>query len=174
MAACRHAVLALVAALACPQAAWSDEVLPEAQYFIKQERPTTGSNIPRRIYQGSDIPINRTYAQLSSAERQLVKSQYEAMADADEPPFPAEGLKPIYDAIAKVQGKLLEKGLLSMHADVDASGLVTGVSVYQSPDPIVTQAAASILVLTKFKPAVCGGTACKMVFPLRVTFKVDR
>ena len=164
---------ALAGALAFAPNARGDDALPPAQYFIKQEQASTGSNIPRRVYQGSEIPINRTFAQLTSEERQLVKSQYESIADGDEPPFPANGLRPIYDAIAKIQGKLLVTGLLSMHADIDATGTVTGVSVYRSPDQKLTEAAATVLMLTKFKPAVCGGNPCKMAFPLRVTFKVD-
>jgi len=172
MALNRCVLVGLAVALAGVQAR-GDDALPSAEYIIKQEQPTLGTNIPRRVSEASEIPINRTYAQLTKEEQQLVKSQYEAMADGDEPPFPVAGLKPIYVAITKVHREVMERGELSMHADIDAGGNVTGVAVYHSPDPKITRAAANILVLTKFKPAVCGGAPCKMGFPLRIVFKVD-
>ena len=169
----RFAFLTVAAAYIGSPTALADDRLPPAQYFIKQDEPAVGSRIPRRLVEGNQIPINRTYVQLTPEEQHLVKSQYETIADGDEPPFPVDGMKPIYEAIAKIQHKLLAKGLLSMHADIDASGKVTGVTVYQSPDPKLTEAAATVLMLTSFKPAVCSGRPCKMAFPLRVTFKVD-
>ena len=95
------------------------------------------------------------------------------MRPLDEPPFPVAGLKPIHEAIAEIQRRLLAQGKLSMLAEVDAQGKVTGVSVYESPDPKLTQAAATVLMLTQFKPAVCRGEPCKMSFPLRVTFHLE-
>lgn len=96
------------------------------------------------------------------------------MSPNDEPPFPVDGLPPIHEAIAEVQRRLLVHGALSMFADVDSGGGATSVSVYESPDPKLTQAAAAVLMLTKFKPAVCKGEPCRMSFPLRVAFKVER
>ena len=161
----------LLAASVAPFAQ-ADEALPP-QYSIKQSESTTGTRIPRKIVQGSAIPLNRSYAQLTEDEQRLVRSQYEAMRPTDEPPFPLSGLKPIHEAIAEAQRRLLVQGALSMYADVDAQGAVTSVSVYQSPDPKLTQAAAAVLMLTRFKPAVCRGEPCKMSFPLRVTFTVE-
>ncbi len=155
-------------------AAGVDVALPAPEYSIKQSEPNTGSRIARKIVQGSAVPLNRSYAQLTDDEQRLVKSQYEAMRPLDEPPFPLEGLKPIHQAIAAVQRRLLLQGRLSMQAEVDTQGAVTGVSVYESPDPRVTEAAAGVLMLTRFKPALCRGELCKMSFPLRVTFRLDR
>jgi hypothetical protein len=174
-ASLRASVLAsaLLAAATTP-AAWADDPLAPPQFSIMQSAPSTGTHIPRKIVQGSAIPLNRSYSQLTDEERQLIRSQYEAMWPLDEPPFPLAGLKPIHEAIAEAQRRLLVEGKLSMMAEVDAHGAVTSVGVYQSPDPRLTEAAASVLMLTKFKPAVCHGEPCNMSFPLRVTFQVDR
>jgi TonB family protein len=165
-------MLALLAGVAATPA-HADDALPPPQYSIKQSAPDTGTRIPRKIVQGSAIPLNRSWSQLTEEEQQLVKSQYEAMRPLDEPPFPAAGLRPIHEAIAEMQRRLLLQGDLSMQAEVDAQGAVTDVSVYKSPDPKLTEAAARVLMLTPFKPAVCSGRPCKMSFPLRVTFKVE-
>jgi Gram-negative bacterial TonB protein C-terminal len=174
--ACRvaSALLAAGVAASAASAAGADDVLPAPEYSIKQSEPNTGTRLPRKIVQGSAIPLNRRYSQLTDGEQRLVKSQYEAMRPLDEPPFPVDGLKPIHEAIAEIQRRLLLQGKLSMQAEVDAQGAVTNVSVYESPDPKLTQAAATVLMLTRFKPALCQGEPCKMAFPLRVTFRLER
>jgi hypothetical protein len=166
--------------LAVGAAAWfvavgarADEALPPARYAIRQDVPTTGTHIPRRVFTGSVIPINRRYVDLTAEERRLVKSQYEAMADADEPPFPVDGLESVYAAIAKVQKTLLVTGKLAAEVDVDAQGQASAVRILASPDPKLTQAVASVLMLTRYKPAVCGARPCRMSLPVNVSFSVD-
>jgi hypothetical protein len=36
-----------------------------------------------------------------------------------------------------------------------------------------TKSASTILLLTRFKPAICGGRPCRMEFPLLYEFKVQ-
>ena len=143
------------------------------QYGIKFDQPDAGSMIRREAVRGSSIPINRTYAQLSQAEREQVRGWYEAMPPTDEPPFPTDGLKPILDALRKAQAKLLVTGELFLVASVDSSGAVIEVKAIGSPSPEMVKFAASVLLFTKFKPAVCGGLPCRMEFPLHQTFLVQ-
>jgi TonB-like protein len=150
------------------------EELPPPIYVIKQDVPSIGTNIPRKVATSSDIPINRRYGELTPAEQETVKSRYEAMMPLDEPPYPADGLLPLFNAIRKVQDAVLAQGDLTMFVDVDAQGRATSVSVMKSPDPKLTQAVASVLMLTKYKPAVCGGQPCSMGYPFRMKFSVDR
>jgi len=37
----------------------------------------------------------------------------------------------------------------------------------------MTKFESSVLLLTKFKPAVCAGKPCKMQFPFRFKFRVE-
>ena len=150
------------------------EELPPPIYSIKHDVPNTGSNIARKAVTSSDIPINRRYGELTPAEQDLVKSRYEAMMPLDEPPYPIDGLVPLFSAIRKIQDALLAQGELSMFVDIDAQGQATAVSVMKSPDPKLTQAVASVLMLTKYKPAICRGQPCSMGYPLRMTFRVSR
>jgi hypothetical protein len=39
--------------------------------------------------------------------------------------------------------------------------------------PKMTKAMASVLMLEKYKPAVCGGSPCQMQFPFRMNFHVE-
>lgn len=171
----RACVLPLLCALVLfPPTIFADDALAPKRYSIKEDAPDTGSNIRReRII--SSLPLDKRYSELTSEQRIAVKSQYEQMAEDDEPPFPVNGLGPVYKAISKIReydarGRygLGIDGPLTLHIQVDSQGNATSASVYESPNPDITTSAAAIGMLTKYKPAVCGGQPCAMVFPIRM------
>src|SRR5258708_12304514 len=103
------------------------------------------------------------------------------MAENDEPPFPIDGLGPLYKAIAEVHKQLLRtrfglgvNGLLALHVQVDSQGRATSVSAYRSPDPEMTKYAAAVATLPKYKPALCGGHPFAMLFPLPIPLITHR
>lgn len=145
----------------------------EPQYTIKQDDPPIGSHIRRDAVRGKAVPIDLTYQQLSPEQRAVVHSWYESIPPGDEPPFPTEGMRPIHDAVRKGQAKLLVKGELMLIATVEASGEVSSVKAIGSPSPKMVKFASTVLLLTKFKPAVCAGQPCKMDFPLWYEFRVQ-
>jgi hypothetical protein len=153
--------------------AQSQTVAGTPQYGIKEDMPRTGSHIRRDAVRPTNIAINRGYADLSPEERQRFLENYENLPAGDEPPFPVEGLRALLDPILKAQQKLLVKGDLFLIATIDAKGEVVEVKAIGSPSARMTKVAASIFYLTKFKPAVCGGSGCQMEFPLRLSFVVD-
>jgi hypothetical protein len=163
----------LTAGLLACSASRADEPLPPPVFQIRQSVPDTGTHIPRRVVSSNLVPINRRWSELTVAERTLVKSLYETMRPLDEPPFPADGLKPLYELVSKVQRNVLAQGELVMFAEVDADGRAQTFSVIKSPDPALTQAVAAALAVTTFKPALCGGVPCSMGFPLRMSFSVS-
>jgi hypothetical protein len=89
-------------ALPAPGASLRDDTL-------KQPEWSTGTNIKKEVASG-DIPFDKRYSELTPEQRDQLKSQYERMGPEDEPPFPANGLGPIYKAIAAAQQKLLVEG----------------------------------------------------------------
>ena len=146
-----------------------DDIRP--RHSLKQDQPEIGTNIKRDIVSGSVVPLDKAYAQLSREEQEYVKSQYEQMGPNDEPPFPLNGLRPIYKMIAAGQQKLLVTGNMSFAVNVNGQGEATSVSVFESPDPEMTKFAASVLMLQKYKPALCNGAPCTMQFPFRIAFE---
>jgi hypothetical protein len=58
-------------------------------------------------------------------------------------------------------------------ATVEANGEVSSVKAIGSPSPEMTKFASTILLLTKFKPAICSGHPCRMDFPLWYEFQVE-
>lgn len=82
-------------------------------------------------------------------------------------------MKSILDVVRKGQEKLLVTGKLYLVATVEPNGKVSTVKAYGSPNPEMAKFASEVLLLTKFKPAVCGGRPCRMDFPLWYNFKVE-
>lgn len=167
----RHACTAAAAGLLATMAA--AQGTPQPQYGIREDEPRLGSMIRRYLVRSPTIPINLSYEQLSPADRALFNRNYEAMPEGDEPPFPLGGLRVLLEPLVQAQGILMVSGSLTLLARVDREGKVQEVTALGSPDPRMTRFAASLLVLTRFKPAVCGGQPCAGEFPLRKVFVLE-
>lgn len=141
-----------------------------ARFRLRQAEPTTGTNITAEIAL-SALPFDKRYSELSPDQQRRVKSLYAGLGADDEPPFPANGLGPIYKAIAAAQQKLLITGALSVAVEVNGSGEPVSVSVLQSSDPKMTQFVAAVLMREAYKPALCSGSPCSMQFPFRMQFQ---
>jgi hypothetical protein len=141
-------------------------------FTIKEKDARVGSNIRRNNLEGSNLPLNRSYEQLSPIERMIVHSLYEHIADGDEPPFPLNGLKDIYGPLDKAQQILADEGKLFVVATVGSDGEVKAVSVQEAPSKKMSTFAANVLLLTKFKPAKCSGQPCRMDFPVQLNFYI--
>jgi hypothetical protein len=116
------------------------------------------------------LPFDKPYGDLSAAQQGLLRSAYVEMSESDEPPFPIGGLKAIYEPITEGQQRLMASGTFSADVEIDAEGNPIAVAVYRSPSKAATRFVSSIILLTKFKPAVCAGSPCKMGFPVRIAF----
>jgi hypothetical protein len=165
-------IAVLLASLATAAAQANSELRP-AQYSLKNTDVYYATPFSRKVATGSVIPFDKTYAEMTAEQKRFLRSQYENMADADEPPFPEAGLERIFRAVARGQQKRLARGELSIIVDIDASGMATKASVYSTPDTDLANYTAGVLLKQRYKPALCGGQTCAMQFPFRVTLTVD-
>lgn len=92
----------------------------------------------------------------------------------DEPPFPANGLKPLLKSIQRVQEEKKWEGSFTLVATVSADGDVVDVIQHGLSPPAISAGAAAVLRRTKFKPARCGGQPCAMKFPLPINFRLKQ
>jgi len=145
------------------------EPLPRETYSIRED--VTGSHIGKPVVTNISVPVDKPYAELTREERLRVKSQYESMAEDDEPPYPLHGLRPILEAAFKIQKKVRTHGELVLAVTVDSEGHPTEVAAYKSPDKDMTRMMASVLMVETYKPAVCNLKPCKMQFPFRMQFQ---
>jgi hypothetical protein len=79
----------------------------------------------------------------------------------------------IFDVVRKGQERLLVSGKFYFVATVEPDGKVSTVKAYGSPSPEMAKFVGEVLLLTKFKPAVCRGRPCRMDFPVACDFKVN-
>jgi hypothetical protein len=154
--------------LALPAGQARAGALPEEEYVLREPVAAVGSNIRKNVVWNSSIPLNRTYEQLTPDQRLRVNALYERIEPGDEPPFPAEGLKPIFHAIWKGAAKRNAVGRLTVVASVEPDGRVGKVEIFDDPDPHLSKFAASVLMLTSFKPALCKGAPCPMQYPFSI------
>lgn len=146
---------------------------PPARYALREDIPDIGTNIRREVMRSELVPIDSSYAQLTPEERARWRGQYEGLPPDVEPPFPQSGLQAILRQLLAAQKLARVSGPFSAFAQVDEKGEVTSVSILVSPDKDISQAAATAVMRTRFKPALCGGKPCAMQFPLRMTFVMD-
>ena len=140
----------------------------ESEYGLKESLPSAGSSIRKYVLKSPGLPINKKYQELTDDERLLLSHKYDHVNAGDEPPFPANGLKPIYLEILKTQEKLRLSGTLALVVAVDSSGHPTAVKRAPMDDSELTDAVETTLMQTTFKPAVCSGSPCAMDFPFQV------
>lgn len=118
------------------------------------------------------IPFDKPYEQLTPSQQGRLRSAYVEMGAGDEPPYPIGGLKTLYEPIVQGQQRLLTSGVFRAEVEVDPDGTPIAIAVYQSPSKAVTRFVGNVVMLTKFKPAICSGTPCKMGFPIHITFEI--
>jgi hypothetical protein len=133
----------------------------------------TGTLIPAKAVKNSPLPPDKTYDQLSDAEKNIVRSMYQNIPASDEPPFPLNGLKPIYMQIYAGQKAALVRGNLSLDVLIDSTGTPQSVSIYKSPDKDMATYVAIVLMHNKYKPGKCDGVPCKMAYRFDFNFSVD-
>ena len=104
-------------------------------------------------------------APASPAAPQEKKSR-EPMLELDEQPSPVKTVPPKYPEAAV---KDSVEGTVYLNVQIDAKGIVGGVTVLKSTNPILNQAAIDAMKQWTFKPAIKGGSpvATTVVVPFK-------
>lgn len=158
--------ICVVVLISCCSAACAQYMAPSRPAAVEPQLRAEAS-LTGRLAEGG-LPPDKRYAELTQEQKDKVRGQYQSMAADDEPPFPVDGLASLYRPIAQAQQSLRLEGRLEMEVEVDAAGKARSVGVRKSPSSKITQVAAAALMFQTYKPAVCGGQPCAMVFPLQV------
>ena len=122
----------------------------------------------------ASLPRSVSYEQLTPAQKDIVRSGYEALPAEDEPPYPIGGTGSLLRPLLYSAHHIHMTGWVDAIAEVGPDGVVRSVSLYKSPDPVViTPTLTQLLMLQKFKPGTCKGSPCAMSFALRVNLADD-
>jgi hypothetical protein len=134
----------------------------------------TGTILKKDLKWSSKLPIDKTYEQFTPEEKAELRAMYPQLKPDDEPPYPLEGMKPIFSALKQAQHVLQARGELNMVVTVGPDGKAIKVEdfggVYNAK---MTELAQQVLLLTKYKPALCDGTPCAMPFPFQLKLKTS-
>lgn len=144
------------------------QALPAKQFEYRVQE--VGSHITGTAGRAEGLPLNRRYAELDAGEQARVRGHYDNMPAADEPPYPAQGLLPLFQAVQTGSGKQASLGLLTLVADVDGTGRVRHVDTFGKVDAEFARFAAQVLAATPFKPGLCAGRPCNMQYVLKMQF----
>lgn len=159
----RATIGALVGGLACLA---QGQTLPRKQFELRVAE--VGSHSDGVAGRSDGLPLNRRYAELDASEKAVVRANYEGMPPGDEPPYPAEGLLPVFMTVQTGAGKPPPLGSMTLVADVDGAGRVRHVDAFGKVDADFARFASRVLAATPFKPGLCGGTPCNMQYVLRM------
>lgn len=114
--------------------------------------------------------IARPHDQWTEAERQALRDFYERMPKENSPPLPVQGVAGVVAAV-KGFAKPGEALVSKFHVTVDSQGDVVDTEVLETTSKEATQAGIDVARTLKFVPAVCGGKACRMEFPIYLVFR---
>jgi hypothetical protein len=160
--------LAFVCQCASAQEA-PEEKSAQPPYNMKRDDAPVGSLIRRTAATGS-IPFDKPYGELNEEQKNSLKSVYENMGPDDEPPYPIKGVRKIMKAFVTIGEKLQAEGQVHMLVDVDSGGNATSVSILKTPDPQIAQYMANVLMLEKYKPAICKGQPCAQQYNFQMKY----
>lgn len=158
-------------------AAFAQDPKPEAErqekHALKDGEARTGSKFREVLVRSGGVPLNLRYDQLSEEQKAILKAPYASMGEGDEPPFPAAGLAPMYSEAQQAAQVLRARGLMRLHAQVNAQGKVTSVAVIKSVDSRLDMYVAGVLMRTPFKPALCQGQPCAQDYLFQLNIVMD-
>jgi hypothetical protein len=143
-------------------------VVTKETYSLNRPDAYVGTNIKSKTVQGSAVPLDRGYAQLTPAQRQLVNAGFPALEEGDEPPYPLAGMQRFFTLVSNALGNYETEGTLYVHVLVGADGRAISVTSKGLEDQdeggkmryLVAVAAMSL----EYKPALCRGKPCEMLF----------
>jgi hypothetical protein len=156
----------MTCAVLSPDMALSQNASPDTN--VKQTDPGTGTRINRTIASSQSFPLNKKWSELSEHDRAVFRSQYEDMPDTDEPPYPIDGMAPIFRQLSVEAGRAGVYGVFIIDVTVNPQGKGTKVTLIKYSTVEAAKVLAYVLVHTKYKPAVCHGKPCIMDFPFSV------
>jgi len=76
--------------------------------------------------------------------------------------------------MSKVVGRLQLKATIYLYVLVGADGKARSVRVIGLKDPDMRKFVARVAVTVKYKPAVCAGQPCEMVYPYHLALHPSR
>jgi hypothetical protein len=144
--------------------------LSAQRYALKEMR--TGTQIRKEGAVGN-FPPNANWNTLTDAQKNTMRSYYPALEAGDDPPFPLQGQGYLLEMLTRVNNPVVERGLITVDVLIGKDGKATNVTSYGEPSKELVRIVSHLAVSQQYKPAMCQGVPCEMVYPIRINFSVD-
>jgi hypothetical protein len=126
----------------------------------------------RRVNGAGSLPSNVGWEMLTEDEKEQFRSQYPALEEGDDPPYPEHGPAGIYKVVRAAGGRYGDNSELHLNVLVGADGTAKQVVKLGDFDAEATRYVAAAAMGEHYKPAQCHGTPCEMMYPLHVRFQL--
>lgn len=111
---------------------------------------------------------------LPAAWKEKVRESYPALDERDEPPYllAGTGTKMSSDFVAYYNryARVMPEGRIRVYVTVGPDGVPSAVKLYRTPHPDLGRFVSMALMMQRFKPALCAGKPCEMVYPFVFDF----
>jgi hypothetical protein len=143
-----------------------------ASYKLKSDEPPTGSLLKNDVARSSPLPLDIGYDAFSLEQKRLFNSFYPALEEGDEPPYPRTGTREFYKLMSKVTGQYGANGDVRIFVLVGVDGRAQSVTTRGIDDDEVRKLAGYGAGLLQYKPALCQGKPCPMMFEFNLHLEV--
>ena len=126
----------------------------------------------RRVNGTGSLPSNVGWEMLTEEEKDQFRSQYPALEEGDDPPYPEHGPAGIYKVVRAAGGRYGDNSELHLNVLVGADGTAKQVVKLGDFDAEATRYVAAAAMGERYKPAKCHGAPCEMMYPLHVRFQL--
>lgn len=149
--------------------------LPAAE--VSKSRYSADGEVNEPFLRGGGVvaylPLSAAWDALTPAQKNAFRKNYPALEAGDEPPFPAKGEGRLFDKVHEINQILGPvKGNLGVYVVVGADGKPLSVTSYGAPTATIVRALSALFTREQYKPALCRGKPCEMVYPVNFTFTV--
>lgn len=111
---------------------------------------------------------------LPASWKEKVRQNYPALDDRDEPPYllAGTGTRMSSDFVAYYNryARVMPEGRIRVYVTVGPDGVPTMVKLYRTPHPDLGRFVSMALMMQRFKPALCAGKPCEMIYPFVFDF----
>lgn len=137
---------------------------PTEKYVLKSNQAPTGTHLKNDAARTTGLPLNIGYQDFTPEQKSMFNSFYPALEEGDEPPYPLYGPQEFYRLMSKVTGNYWVRGKLKIFVQVGADGRAESVTMLGLKDDEVRRIANSGAGSLRYKPALCRGKPCPMMF----------
>lgn len=143
--------------------------------FVGYQDASVGTRIPTKTIDSS-FPLTAGWDRLTSEQKQAFQSLYATLEKGDEPPYPIKGPGDFYRVASAAAGTFGRSndalGTLRLYVLVGKDGSPLRISQVGTFDKDIMRYVAAQAMNTRFKPAMCHGEPCEMMYPVSVHINV--